>query len=95
MKKITNYVLIIISKKFDRLLYEELEAENDSQALEKTVNFLKEQENVENAAIGDDNTSIWIKYSSGVEAIILTKSFGTLNIDFPHRFKANQSLLKD
>lgn len=57
--------------------YEELEAESDPDALRKTISFLKEQDSVKEAAIGEDD-SIWIKYSSGVEAIIVTKLFEPL-----------------
>jgi len=39
-------------------LYEKLEAENDPNALQKTIDFLKEQENVVEAAVGDDNASM-------------------------------------
>ncbi len=58
--------------------YDELADQNDPQAIQKTVDWLKTQPNVEDAAIGEDRMSIWIKYESGVEGIILTESFKSL-----------------
>jgi hypothetical protein len=53
----------------------ELSSHGDSNALQETVDWLREQTNVQDAAIGDDGTSIWIQYSNGIEGIIQTMTF--------------------
>ena len=54
--------------------YQQLSSQNDPSAIQKTVNWLKTQSNVQNAGIGDDGTTICIKYSNGIEGMILTSA---------------------
>ncbi|MBE3086158.1 MAG: carboxypeptidase regulatory-like domain-containing protein, partial [Bacteroidetes bacterium] len=58
--------------------FEQLESQNDPNALQKTIDYLKTQPNVDNAEVGEDGVSIWVEYKSGVEGIILIEPFGSL-----------------
>ncbi|MHC4572329.1 MAG: putative metal-binding motif-containing protein, partial [Planctomycetota bacterium] len=59
--------------------YEELVSQNDSAAIEKTVDWLNMQPDVNSAAISEDGFSIWVQYVTGVEGLILTRSFESLS----------------
>jgi Leucine-rich repeat (LRR) protein len=55
--------------------FEQLDSQHDPDALQKTVDFLKIQPNVDDAEIGEDEESIWIKYKSGIEGVIYIEPF--------------------
>ena len=58
-----------------REYFEQLMSQEDPDALQKTVDFLKIQPNVDDVEIGEDNVTIWIFYKSGVEGIIFTEPY--------------------
>jgi len=63
---------ILETQDLGRQYFEQLESQNDPNALQKTIDYLKTQPNVDNAEVGGDDISIWIKYKSGIEGIILS-----------------------
>ena len=69
---------ILETQDFAGQYFEQLESQDDPNALQKTINYLKTQQNVDNAEVGEDGVSIWIEYKSGVEGIILTEPFRSL-----------------
>ena len=73
---------ILETQDFVEQYFKQLESQNDPNALQKTINYLKTQQNVNNAEVGEDGASIWIEYKSGVEGIILTEPFRSLG-SFP------------
>ncbi|MGA1869174.1 MAG: PQQ-binding-like beta-propeller repeat protein [bacterium] len=70
---------VIETQEAGRQIYTDYLSQEDPEALQKTVDSLKTQSNIEDAAVGEDGVSIWIKYDTGVEGIILTQSFKTLD----------------
>ena len=56
--------------------YNKLISQSDPSPIQKTVTYLNAQDTVQAAGIGDDGTTICIKYKNGLEAMILTKAFG-------------------
>lgn len=58
-----------------RQYYATLLSQGDPDVLQKTVSYLKSQPTVTDASVGEDGISIWVKYSSGLEGVILTQSF--------------------
>lgn len=69
---------ILETQDLGRQYFEQLESQDDPNALQKTIDYLKTQPNVDNAEVGEDGVSIWIEYKSGVEGIFLTEPFRSL-----------------
>jgi len=70
---------ILATQELGKQYFEQLNSQNDPDALQKTVDFLKTQPNVDNVEIGADGVTIWVVYKSGVEGIIFTESSRVLD----------------
>ena len=81
---------ILETQDLGRQYFEQLESQGDPNALQKTINYLKTQPNVDNAEVGEDGVSIWVEYKSGVEGIILTELFRSLgNLSVSKSYRSN------
>ena len=61
----------------EQLYRELLPSIGAEEAMAKVVAYLKELPQVEDAGISDGGTSIWVKYTNGMEGVILTNPPGT------------------
>ncbi|MEA1965224.1 MAG: Ig-like domain-containing protein [Candidatus Aerophobetes bacterium] len=88
MEEIAMQILEI--QDLGRQYFEQLESQGDPNALQKTIDYLKTQPNVDNAKVGEDGVSIWVVYKSGVEGIILTEPFRSLgNLPVSKSYRSN------
>jgi hypothetical protein len=70
-----TFAKILNTQKEAAQYFEELcQTYDDDQAREMTVDWLLQQDNVQDAGISIDETTIWIRYEIGISGIILTYS---------------------
>jgi parallel beta-helix repeat protein len=69
---------ILETQDLGREYFEQLESQDDPDALQQTIDYLEAQPNIDSVEVGEDGDSMWIKYKSGVEGAILTEPFRSL-----------------